>query len=275
TRHALGWRATLAALRQNGPHFWKLLTTRFAVTRAFGAHTFPTTRPRFQSRGDMTLLLTIPEMQRPDAWRDDTMIYVGPSIEEKVRHVDFPFDRLDDRPLVYISLGTLATGDIGFFRTCLTAFGTLPAQFVMSIGQKHAIADLRPIPGNFIVRSYVPQLEILSRAAAFVTHCGFTGFQEALWYGVPMVGIPQQIEQLMNTRLSARRGATIPLENHFNGQPVSAGELRAAVEKILADPSYREAARGFQTAMRKSGGFRQAASELEKFAAQKSAPPSA
>ena len=269
TRHLLGWRASMASIRQNGPYLWKMLSTRFAIQRTFGNATFPTTRPRFQSRGDITLLLTIPELQRPDAYRDGSMIYVGPSIDEKVRRVPFPFELLDERKLVYVSLGTLATSNVEFFRACLAAFGPVDAQFVMSIGQKLSLSDLGEIPPNIIVRNYVPQLDILSRAAVFVSHCGFTGFQEALWYGIPLVGIPQQIEQLMNARLSAARGASIAIENHFLGKPVTAGVLRASVEAILREPSYANAAKEFQVALRASGGFRQAAQELEKFAARR------
>ncbi len=275
TRHLLGWRTSLAALRQNGPHLWKMLSTRFAIQRNFGTDTFPTTRPRFQARGDITLLLTIPELQRPDAYRDETMIYVGPSIDERVRQVPFPFEALDGRPLVYVSLGTLATGDSAFYRTCLRAFAPTNAQFVMSIGQRFSQGDLGEIPSNFIVRNYVPQLEILKRAAAFVSHCGFTGFQEALWYGVPMVGIPQQIEQLMNARLSAERGATIALEDHFLGRQVNENELRIALETILGEPSYGRAAKTFQPGLHASGGFRQAAQELENFVARRQVRPAA
>ncbi len=275
TRHMLDWRTSLAAMRQNGPFLWRMLATRFQIQRRFGTHTFPTTRPRFQSRGDITIMLTIPQLQRPDAWRDDTMIYVGPSIDQSVRQVDFPFDALDGRPLVLISLGTLATGDLAFFRSCLRALAPLPAQFVMSIGRTHKPEALGEIPDNFIVRSYIPQLQILERAAGFVTHAGSTGFHEALWYGVPMVGIPQQIEQLMNARLAAEHGACIPIESHFLGRPVDEADLRTAVETVLGDASYAQAARRLQALLRRSGGFRQAADELEKLAVAAASPPAA
>lgn len=269
TRQLIGWRASMASIRQNGPYLWKMLSTRFAIQRTFGTDTFPTTRPRFQARGDISLMLTIPQMQREDAYRDETMIYVGPSIDETVRHDAFDFSRLDGRPLVYISLGTLATGDVDFYRTCLTALGNLPAQFILSIGKRHSADDLGTIPSNFLVEPYVPQLEILKRASVFVTHAGANSLHESLWFGVPMVAIPQQIEQLMNAQVAEAHGAATIIDSNFMGQKVTPAQLRGAVEKVMASAHMREATKPLQAALRASGGFRQAAQELEKFAARR------
>ncbi|WP_029040840.1 nucleotide disphospho-sugar-binding domain-containing protein [Cucumibacter marinus] len=265
TRHLMGWQATLRSIRLNGPFLFPLLKTRFDIERKFGRETFPHTRPRFQSRGDITLMLTSPVLQRPDAYRDDSMFYVGPCIEEKSREDDFPWDKLDERPLIYISMGTLVTSNIEFFRTAIAVLKDLPAQFVMSIGQLFDVKDLGEIPDNFIVRPYVPQLQILKRASMFVTHAGFTGFQEALWYGVPMVAIPQQLEQLMNGRLAGERGACISIEDSYMGKPVDGTRLRQAVEQMLGDPSYRAGAKALGDELRGLGGATRAAKVLEAF----------
>jgi len=138
----------------------------------------------------------------------------------------------------------------------------------MSIGRRFTAADLGDIPDNFIVEPYVPQLEILKRAAVFVTHGGGSSLHEGLWYGVPLVGIATQIEQLMNVRRVAEKGACIPIETHFLGQPVSPDELRNAVRTILADPAFGKAAGVFQTAFRAAGGASRAADELENLCAR-------
>lgn len=275
TRQLSGWRIALRSARQNGPFLFKMIATRIALSRRFGATNFPHTRPRFQSRGDITLVLSIPQMQRADAWRDDKMIFVGPCIDETAGAPDFDFGQLDGRPLLYISLGTLATGNLQFFRNCMSAFADADLQVVMSIGSRLSGTEIGEVPSNFVLGSYLPQLELLKRASVFVTHCGSNSMHEGLWYGVPLVGIPQQLEQLMNARAAAAHGACLPIEDNFFGRPVAATRLRAAVEQILAEPGWRQAAAEVQTLLRASGGFRQAADELEKLAAATARPPAA
>jgi UDP:flavonoid glycosyltransferase YjiC (YdhE family) len=58
-----------------------------------------------------------------------------------------------------------------------------------SIGQK--------TPNNFVVSPHVPQLEILQDAYMLITHGGMNSTMEAIYYGVPMVIVPQLPEQAM------------------------------------------------------------------------------
>ena len=55
---------------------------------------------------------------------------------------------------------------------------------VMSVGSRIDIASLGTIPGNFIVKAFVPQLQLLQRAALFITHGGMNSVNEGLCAGV-------------------------------------------------------------------------------------------
>ena len=59
------------------------------------------------------------------------------------------------------------------------------------------------------MRASVPQLDLLARVDLFVTHGGMNSVSEGLYYGVPLVGVPQQLEQALNGRQAARHGAGI------------------------------------------------------------------
>jgi len=100
---------------------------------------------------------------------------------------------------VYVSLGTVHHGQIDFYRQCFDVFGRRSGQFILSIGRDTDVAALGPIPPNFIVRPHVPQIEVLERADAFITHGGMNSIHEELYFGVPMVLIPQQLEQLFGS----------------------------------------------------------------------------
>lgn len=64
------------------------------------------------------------------------------------------------------------------------------------------------LPGNFreetaekgIVVSWCPQLEVLAHHAigCFVSHCGWNSTMEAISFGVPMVAMPQFLDQIYN-----------------------------------------------------------------------------
>jgi MGT family glycosyltransferase len=167
--------------------------------------------------------------------------------------------------LIYVSLGTVHHAQLDFYRTAFAAFADHPGQFVLSIGPHASISDLGAIPANFIVRTSVPQLEILQRADVFVTHGGMNSVQEGLYYGVPLVLIPQQIEQLFNARVVESHAAGIILGDAPTFGRVTAAQLRQAVERALKNPLYREKAQVLGAALRETGGYVAAADEIEKF----------
>ena len=105
--------------------------------------------------------------------RPAVLHYTGPFVDAHQRPVvDFPWDRLDGRPLVYASLGTLQNGSESIFRTIAEACAGLHAQLVISLGGGLDPARLGSLPGDPLVVRYAPQLEIVKRAAAVITHAG-------------------------------------------------------------------------------------------------------
>jgi UDP:flavonoid glycosyltransferase YjiC (YdhE family) len=83
---------------------------------------------------------------------------------------------------------------------------------------------------------------------------------EGLNYGVPLVVIPQQIEQALNGRQVARQGAGIILGDRPPYGQVDAQVLRSTVDKVLSDPTYRHHAERLSRSFHDAGGYQQAAS---------------
>jgi MGT family glycosyltransferase len=244
-----------------------VVSRRSRLIRRFGASAFPA-RPAFPARGDLNIAFIPRELQPDNPLVDKTFRFVGPSINPGARRGDVSFEALGPGPVVYISLGTLHLGSTDFFRHCFAAFADMPAQFVLSVGKQTDIQALGKIPANFVVRPSVPQLDVLQRAAVFITHGGMNSVLEGLYYGVPLILIPQQAEQLMIGLYVAAQGAGLLLREHVAGQHITSGELRHSLERIMAEPRYREAAGALQQSLRASGGYRQAADEIQAFIAQ-------
>lgn len=197
--------------------------------------------------------------------------FVGPSIAPRPASDGHDMNALipastGDKPVVYVSLGTINNQRADFYRTCFEAFGQYNAHFILSVGKRTNIASLSPIPSNFVVRNFVPQLEVLERADVFITHGGMNSVHEGLWYGVPLIVYPQQMEQGSVAIQVERNGAGVVLARV--GEPTTPARLNAALQHILADhTTFNRAAQRLSDSFRQAGGYMRAADELIAYAA--------
>jgi len=81
----------------------------------------------------------------------------------------------------------------------------------------------------------VPQLDILQRATAFVSHGGMNSTMESLYYSVPMVVIPQMPEQAMTARRVDELGLGLMLDKNT----LTFESLLLSVKRIMDDPSFQ------------------------------------
>lgn len=174
--------------------------------------------------------------------------------------VSFPWEKLDGRPLIYASLGTLQNRLAAAFRTIAEACAGLDAQLVVSTGHGVAPEALGDLPGRPVVVSYAPQLELLGRAALAVTHAGLNTALDALSLGVPMVAAPVTNEQPGIAARIAWTGAGEALPALDRLTPAA---VRSAILRVLRDPSYREGAERVRSSILEAGGAPRAAEWIE------------
>lgn len=241
-----------------------IIGQRRQLVRRYGPEVFP--QPQiFPCISNTNLVYTSREFQPETNFIDDSFHFVGPSLGTAVREpADFPWDMLENgRPLIYLSLGTIYHNKADFYRMAFATFADHPGQFVLSAGRMTDIAALGPIPDNFIVRHFVPQLELLPRVDAFITHGGMNSLNEGLYFGVPLVVVPQQMEQTINARQAAKVGAAVVLGDQPPYGRIHADELHHALTQVLADGHYRQAAEAIGSSFRQAGGYRRAADIVE------------
>ena len=136
--------------------------------------------------------------------------YTGPFVHPEQRPaVEFPWERLDGRPLIYASMGTLQNGSEAIFRTIAEACAGLDSQLLISLGGGLDPARLGKLAGNPLVVSFAPQLEILKRAALVITHAGLNTVLESLCEGVPLVAVPLANDQPGVAARVKARGACV------------------------------------------------------------------
>ncbi len=186
--------------------------------------------------------------------------YTGPFVHKGQRPpVDFPWERLDGRPLIYASMGTLQNGSEAIFRTIAEACAGLDAELVISLGGGLDPGRLGKLAGNPLVVNFAPQLEILKRVSLVITHAGLNTVLESLCEGVPMVAVPLGNDQPGVAARVKARGACVVVSR----RRLSAAKLRKAVLLVLQDPSYREAAQRLQKAIQPIDGPGRAADLIE------------
>jgi MGT family glycosyltransferase len=161
--------------------------------------------------------------------------------------------------LVYASLGTLQNGSQNIYRVIADACADLDVQLVVSLGGGLDPGRLGVLSGNPLVVRYAPQLEIVKRAAAVITHAGLNTTLESLAEGVPLACIPLGNDQPGVAARVAARGAGVVVSR----RSLNAKRLRAALRAVLSDEAYRCAARTLQASILHVDGLERAADIVE------------
>ena len=228
------WRWLLAKLALH----WLNHSGDRVINRARRRYGLPATRGTFfYSSPYLFLALTTEafEYVRPDLPRQ--VFFVGPSISEQRgdTEMDFPWEWLDKRSLVYTSLGTINTGQVDFFDKVIEASEGQPWQTVVSVGVNMNLQRWRRIPENVLLRNYVPQQALLRQAQAIICHGGANTVTEALAAGIPIAAAPVGADHFESAQRVVKAGAGIRLKLHR----VTVSELRAATYRLLQDSALR------------------------------------
>lgn len=226
--------------------------------RAWGLKPFKRSTDALSPLAQIAQLPAVLEFEVGD--RPPILHYTGPFVDPRQRpSVDFEWTRLDGRPLVYASLGTLQNRSQDIFRVIANACASLDVQLVISLGGGIDPERLGVLSGNPIVVKYAPQLEIVKRAAVVITHAGLNTTLESLAEGVPLVCIPLGNDQPGVAARVAARGAGVVVSR----RRLNAKRLSAAVQAVLKDERYRCAARKLQASMLCIDGLQRAADIVE------------
>lgn len=168
--------------------------------------------------------------------------------------VDFP---AGDDPTVLVGLSTTYAHQDAILEAIIGALANLAVRgLVTTAGQVDPGA--LPQPPNVTVAHYVPHSLVLDHTDVLVTHAGLGSVAGAMAFGVPLVCMPGERDQPLNAQRVVELGAGVALD-----ATAPSGEIAAAIERVLSDASYRDAARALGRASKHEGGPDAAAAELE------------
>jgi MGT family glycosyltransferase len=209
----------------------------------------------FRDTGAATVVF-VPRVLQPevDAY-GDRFAFVGPALRPPLPSdiAELAALELDERPLVFVSMGTLFADLPGLRRLSEAAFADKWWQVVLAgPGERPARR------GTVRVRPAVPQLGVLSQAAVAVTHGGMGSVLEALFYAVPLVVVPQMPEQEITANRLVELGVAVRLDR----DELTPTRLRAAVDHVATNRRLRRAVQRMAHAVRAAGGAPAAASAV-------------
>ncbi|XP_069675720.1 UDP-glucosyltransferase 2-like [Periplaneta americana] len=136
--------------------------------------------------------------------------------------------------VIYFSMGSMIRSETFTetkLRAFIDAFSQLPQRVLWKTG------NISELPTNVKTAAWLPQLEILKHphVRVFITHGGLLGTQEAIYAGVPMIGMPMMNDQQLNVKNYVSKGVAVQL----NYDSITTENVLKALVKVLHDPSYR------------------------------------
>ena len=219
-----------------------------------------TVREIFDGQGDMNLVMVQKRLVPNNESFGDNFVFTGVQIGKRSAFGSWTAPR-NGRPLLYSSLGTAFNNWPEYYPILFDAVRGLDINVFAALGSVDP-DTLRDVPANVELGKMVPQLDILSQADVFITHAGMGGTGEAIYYGVPMIAIPQMEEQAITAGQIEKNGLGIAFPEK---EKITSEALRAAIVKLLSDPSYRSTAKEFSEDMRSLGGASASAEAVIRF----------
>ena len=144
-----------------------------------------------------------------------------------------------DRPMVYATLGS--SGAVDAVPAVLEALGGMDVDVVLSTAAR---VTPKHLPRNVRVVEMIPGDLAARKAAVVVCNGGASTGYQALAEGTPIVSIPSHLDQLFAATAMRDAGAGVLLPSAGIASPltVTAAEVRAAVERVMREESFTQAA---------------------------------
>ena len=229
--------------------------------RLFKNLPFATIPAFFQPGGSAVLNYSTTEFQIYTEGLGDKFYFTGPPINPVISSSGkLTFSKkLDGRPLVYVSLGTVYNQKPDFFDKVIDGLKDEEVQVVFSRGNNPNILQ-GTLPENCQVVDFLPQLKMLKKASVFITHGGSNSIHEGFINKVPMVVCPMAADQFVIASRMEELNAGVA----FTDGKVTSDEIRIAVRRALEDQDIKKNIQRLSEGMKKAGGARLAADIIQK-----------
>jgi MGT family glycosyltransferase len=164
-----------------------------------------------------------------------------------------------DGALVYLSLGSLGSGDVELMRALIATLADSPNRVIVSMGPQHELLELAE---NMAGAEFLPQTSVLPHVDLVITHGGNNTVTESMYFGKPMVVLPLFWDQYDNAQRIAETGFGRRLDTYAHAP----GELLAAVDELIGDEALLGRLQQVSSSLQAAPGTQRAADLIEQLA---------
>ncbi len=199
---------------------------------------------------------------------------LGPTwhnLESSVRTTDPPWSLPDslmrsDGALIYVSLGSLGSGDIELMRRLVESLSATRHRYVVSKGPQH---DAYELADNMAGQEFLPQTSLLPHVDLVITHGGNNTTTECVHFGKPMVVLPVFWDQHDNAQRVHEAGLGVRIPTYSFTDSV----LADAIDRLLDDRGLGGRLDQISHRLQASPGNVRAADLIERLASSGPSPP--
>ena len=208
---------------------------------------------------DSVLALTARDFDFPAALPANVR-YVGPQLDDPLWAEPWTPPERGGRPFVLVAMSTTFMDHVDQLQRAVTAVGSLDVRALVTTGPAIDPDQIDAPEGVTVTRS-APHREVLAHADVLLTHGGHGTVMKSLLAGVPIVCMPTGRDQPDNAARITHRGAGLKIT-----KSASPPKIAAAVQRVLQDPSFRDAAQRLGGLIRAETDSGTALGELEALA---------
>jgi len=163
-----------------------------------------------------------------------------------------------DKPLIYVSFGSLGAGDTDLIKRMIATLGTLPYRALVNVGDYKDAYDAPP--PNVQIDSWFPQPSVIPQTDAVIHHGGNNSFTECLYFGKPALIMPYVWDGHDNATRVQETGHGLKMHR----ADWTEAQLAKALGTLITDQAMHAKLAATSKHMRSRDGRKKAADLLDK-----------
>lgn len=167
------------------------------------------------------------------------------------------FKANNDKPIVYLSFGSLGSGDTGLLKRIMDVLSTMPIRVLANVGDY--MDDYDGFPDNVHAEGWYPQPSVIPMVDAVIHHGGNNTFNECLYFGKPALVMPYVWDGHDNATRQQETGHGF----HLHRSNWTDDELKDRINRMLTDTAMHEKLAQTSAHMQAQNGPEKAAKLLD------------
>lgn len=184
--------------------------------------------------------------------------YLEGCVRQEAPYTVPEFKANNDKPLIYVSFGSLGCGDIPTLKKLVAALGRQPVRALVNVGSN--LEAYESVPDNVILDKWFPQPSVIPQVDAVIHHGGNNTFTECLYFAKPALIMPYVWDGHDNATRVQETGHGLKMHR----ANWSDEELGEALRTLLHDEAMTARLQQASATMKASPGPAKAADLLDK-----------